>query len=72
MTSTYLYDGANIAEETGTGTTYLSAGIDQMLAMESGSGGTAQVDSYLTDALGSTIRNRERTLRNTSRIMHAH
>jgi YD repeat-containing protein len=42
VTSNYVYDGANIVGDTGSGTTYLTGlGIDETLAMESGSGATA-------------------------------
>ena len=55
VASNYVYDGLNIVGELNTGTTYLTGlGVDQMLAMESSNG--AQIASYLTDALGSTIR----------------
>lgn len=57
VTSNYIYDGGNIVSETVTGTTYLTGlGVDEVLAMQTGSGTGAQTDSYLTDALGSTIR----------------
>jgi YD repeat-containing protein len=55
VASNYVYDGLNIVGELNTGTTYLTGlGVDQMLAMETSNG--AQIASYLTDALGSTIR----------------
>jgi len=57
--SHYLYDGANIVQEldgaNGVVANYLSGGIDEMFARQSGTGAGAQTSSYLTDALGSTI-----------------
>lgn len=56
-TSNYVYDGPNIVGETNSGATFLTGlGIDETLAVESGNGTTTQIASYITDALGSTIR----------------
>lgn len=63
----YVYDGANIVQElNGTASnnsvpanvraSYISGGVDEMFAQLTGTGASAKVNSYLRDALGSTIR----------------
>ncbi|MCH8622568.1 RHS repeat-associated core domain-containing protein, partial [Undibacterium sp. TS12] len=63
----FVYDGVNIVQElNGLNATqadtasirasYITAGIDQVLVQQSGSGSTATSLTYLTDAIGSTIR----------------
>ena len=63
----FVYDGVNIVQElNGLNATqadtanirasYITAGIDQVLVQQSGTGATATSLTYLTDAIGSTIR----------------
>jgi RHS repeat-associated protein len=63
----YVYDGLNIVQElNGTNVdnslaanvraNYISGGLDEVFAQLNGSGPSAIVSSYLTDALGSTIQ----------------
>ncbi|MCH8623092.1 RHS repeat-associated core domain-containing protein, partial [Undibacterium sp. TS12] len=63
----FVYDGVNIVQElNGLNTTqadtanirasYVTAGVDQVLVQQSESGSTATSLTYLTDAIGSTIR----------------
>ena len=55
----FIYDGVNIVQElSGTNVTnsYISAGVDQVFVQQSGTGPSASSLTYLTDALGSTIR----------------
>ncbi|MFZ6736053.1 RHS repeat domain-containing protein [Undibacterium sp. Ji42W] len=55
----FMYDGVNIVQElNGTNVTnsYISAGVDQVFVQQSGTGPSASSLTYLTDALGSTIR----------------
>ena len=67
MSSGFVYDGDNIVQElTGTDTSnsntaavrasYISGGIDEVFAQTSGSGASAKTLTYLSDALGSTLR----------------
>ena len=67
VASGYVYDGANIVQElagsaSNNGTpanvkaSYVSGGIDEVFAQQSGSGTGATTLTYLTDALGSTVR----------------
>ncbi|MCH8623095.1 RHS repeat-associated core domain-containing protein [Undibacterium sp. TS12] len=63
----FVYDGVNIVQElNGLNATqadtanirasYISAGVDEVFVQQSGSGSTAASLTYLTDAIGSTIR----------------
>nr|WP_307733504.1 DUF4329 domain-containing protein [Duganella violaceicalia] len=63
----YVYDGVNVLQElVGLGTDnskpsdvragYVSGGIDEVFAQFVGTGASAKISAYLTDALGSTIR----------------
>ncbi|MCH8623105.1 RHS repeat-associated core domain-containing protein, partial [Undibacterium sp. TS12] len=63
----FVYDGVNIVQElNGLNATqadtanirasYITAGVDQVLVQQSGTGSTANSLTYLTDAIGSTIR----------------
>jgi len=63
----YLYDGPNIVQElngvavdnslpANVRANYISGGLDEVFAQLSGMGASAKVISYLSDAIGSTIR----------------
>jgi RHS repeat-associated protein len=63
----YVYDGANIVQELAGAASannvpatvkasYVGAGLDEVFAQLSGTGESAAILTYLTDALGSTIR----------------
>ncbi|MFZ6736047.1 RHS repeat-associated core domain-containing protein [Undibacterium sp. Ji42W] len=55
----FMYDGVNIVQELNGASpinNYISAGVDQVFVQQSGAGGTATSLTYLTDAIGSTIR----------------
>ncbi|WP_426176382.1 hypothetical protein [Massilia sp. TWR1-2-2] len=63
----YVYDGSNIVQEpvgaasanndaSNVKASYVGAGVDEVFAQLSGSGQSAAILTYLTDALGSTIR----------------
>ncbi|MFZ6735849.1 RHS repeat-associated core domain-containing protein, partial [Undibacterium sp. Ji42W] len=55
----FMYDGVNIVQELNGASpinNYISAGVDQVFVQQSGAGASATNLTYLTDALGSTIR----------------
>ncbi|MFZ6736056.1 RHS repeat-associated core domain-containing protein, partial [Undibacterium sp. Ji42W] len=55
----FMYDGVNIVQELNGASpinNYISAGVDQVFVQQSGAGASAKKLTYLTDALGSTIR----------------
>lgn len=67
VASGYVYDGLNIVQElsglsgdnsspTNVRASYINGGIDEVFAQLGGTGASAKIDTYLTDALGSTIR----------------
>ncbi len=67
VATSFVYDGANIVQELAgiaannsdpstVSASYISGGIDEIFAQSSGTGTTAQTLTYLSDALGSTIR----------------
>jgi RHS repeat-associated protein len=67
VASGYVYDGANIVQElagsasnngnpANVKASYVSGGIDEVFAKQDGSGTGATTLTYLTDALGSTVR----------------
>ena len=64
--SGYVYDGMNIVQELASTSvdnsaaanvraSYISGGIDEVFAQQSGANATARMATYLTDALGSVI-----------------
>ncbi|MBB3121403.1 RHS repeat-associated core domain-containing protein [Pseudoduganella violacea] len=65
--SGYLYDGLNVVQElngvnadgsipANVRANYILGGVDEVFAQTSGSGASARVTSYLSDAIGSVIR----------------
>jgi len=59
VSTDFMYDGVNIVQELNGASpinNYISGGVDQVFVQQSGAGSSASSLTYITDALGSTIR----------------